>query len=229
MAIARDHTFQILTKRPARMRDFIVKQQEVWKRLGPETGRPLPNVWLGVSVEDQATADERIPLLLQTPAAKRFVSYEPALAAVDFRPYVTQLDVLCCPHCGFRTNRQGHGPCPNDGAPLGPDIRLDQIIVGGESGPGARCCEVAWLRSTVRQCRAAGVAAFVKQVGANVIDRNDAGFEGDTPTSWPMDTRVEHLTHQNWQGDPVRVRLRNSKGGRMEEWPADLRVREMPA
>ena len=100
MQAAKRHTFQVLTKRPERMRDFARK----WKSGDlpmPTFGDgdnprpdqqewtwPLPNVWLGVSVEDQATADARIPVLLNTPAAVRFVSYEPALGAVDFSPYL---------------------------------------------------------------------------------------------------------------------------------------------
>lgn len=81
------------------------------------------------------------------------------------------------------------------------------------------------------QCESAGVRVFVKQLGANVRDRNDAGFEGDTPTSWPMDTDIED--HPNGYREeyqaPVRIRLKNRKGGDINEWPADLRVREFPS
>jgi len=62
-----------------------------------------------------------------------------------------------------------------------------------------------------------------------VVDRNDAGFEGDTPRSWPMDTDTEDPPHQQFQGDPVRVRLRDHKGGTMGEWPISLRIRQFPA
>lgn len=103
------------------------------------------------------------------------------------------------------------------------------VIAGGESGPGARRCDVAWIRSLVEQCRAAGVPAFVKQLGAHVEDRNDAGFDGDEADTWPADTRVEHdEADTGYQGAPVRVRLRDRKGGDPAEWPPDLRVREMP-
>ena len=127
MAAAPRHTFQVLTKRPERMREWFEwaagrgedLQAEIGQVPPPGVGAPasycvmvvgekatagvlteaqfevgvradwpLPNVWLGVSVEDQATADARIPLLLQTPAAKRFVSYEPALGPVDFAPWM---------------------------------------------------------------------------------------------------------------------------------------------
>jgi hypothetical protein len=83
----------------------------------------------------------------------------------------------------------------------------------------------------VGQCQAAGVRMFVKQLGGNIRDRNDAGYEGDTPTSWPMDTDTEDDPNgfrEEYQGAPVRVRLRDRKGGDIDEWPADLRVREFP-
>jgi protein gp37 len=171
MALCRWHTFIVLTKRAERMRDYLRARGEngdPWidaasKLLdGQQTridGRALeqfddeyesiapllPNVHLGVSVENQETADERIPLLLQTPAAVRIVSYEPALGPVDLEPYL--VDAL---------HRIGRAP----------RMELDEIIVGGESGPGARPCDVEWIRSTVQQCAQAGVACFTKQLGA---------------------------------------------------------------
>jgi len=127
MALADKHKFQILTKRPSRMQSYVVGL----------VSRPPSNVWLGVSVEDQATADERIPLLIETPAAVRFVSYEPALGPVDFSKVPGQSRVVA---------------------------RIpDWIIVGGESGANARPCKVEWIRKAVTQCAAAGVACFVKQ------------------------------------------------------------------
>ena len=105
------------------------------------------------------------------------------------------------------------------------------MIVGGESGSGARPLNLAWARSLVQQCQDAGVAVFVKQLGAHVIDRNDAGFDGDGEDEWPAGTRVEEVwPHgQRHQGDPVRIKLRHNHGGNPEEWPEDLRVREFPA
>lgn len=138
---------------------------------------PLANCWHGVSVEDQKTADARIPLLLQTPAAIRFVSYEPALEAVNFWPTLEPSMI--------------HGV----------DVPgLDLVIVGGESGPKARYFDVQWANSVVEQCRNSQTAVFVKQVGSNV----------------------------GYQGAPVRIRLKDRKGGDMSEWPEDLRVRELP-
>lgn len=100
-------------------------------------------VWLGVSVEDQARAAERIPLLLQTTAAVRFLSCEPLLGPLDLRQWLG----ICvgCQTCGFA-----------GGHVIGPP-RLDWVIVGGESGPGARLMALAWARSIVEQCQAAGV------------------------------------------------------------------------
>lgn len=99
-------------------------------------------------------------------------------------------------------------------------------IWGGESGPGARPCNIEWIRAGVRQFRDFECLAFVKQLGANIIDRNDAGFDGDDG-EWPMDTHYEELD-TGYQGAPVRVLLKDKKGGDMNEWPEDLRVREFP-
>ena len=117
---------------------------------------PLPNVWLGVSVEDQKTADKRIPPLLETPAAVRFVSAEPCLSAIDLTPWLRP---------GIKT-----GPLTwnRDGVERGtpPDAALDWVIVGGESGPKARPMHPDWARSVRDQCQETGVAFFFKQWGA---------------------------------------------------------------
>jgi hypothetical protein len=95
--------------------------------------------------------------------------------------------------------------------------------------PRARPFNIAWARSVRDQCEAAGVPFFMKQMGGNVQCRNDNGFEGDEPESWPMDTKYTELfPQQRHQGDPVLVRLRDRKGGDPEEWPSDLRIREFP-
>lgn len=177
------HVFQILTKRPERMR-------EVMRRWTDMNGRPQPNLWLGVSVEDQATANARIPLLLQTPAAVRFVSAEPLLGPVDVTNYLRPFVV-----------RQ---------ASNGLNEKLDWVVVGGESGRKARPCNVAWIRSIKDQCMAAGVPVFVKQLGARPYD-------GEEPDHDP-----------NGADEPRWMHLKDRKGGDMEEWPLDLRVREYP-
>lgn len=109
---------------------------------GRDVAWPLPNLWLGVSVENQAAADERIPELLDTPAAVRFLSCEPLLGPVDIAEYFDPCSV----------------PCGED-----PWEALHWVIAGCESGPGARPCDVAWLRSLRDQCADASVAFFLKQ------------------------------------------------------------------
>ena len=271
MALCPQHTFQVLTKRPARMRAYLteIRRQGVidagekmkpsrppahWYYVSDWSMRtcpwPLRNVWLGVSVEDQATADERIPLLLQTPAALRFVSYEPALGPVDFTSIdwfggalKHRVDVL---RRGYWCAEGwiGLGPAAQLGEPRGgftnhSDMAgLDWLIVGGESGPKARRCDVAWIRSVVAHCKAAEVPVFVKQLGANVIDRNDAGFTGDFDGSgraWPeqhaIDDRIEQDidgTRDGYQGAAVRIHCRDRKGADPAEWPKVLRVRQWP-
>ena len=137
---------------------------------------PPPNVWLGVSVEDQKTADERIPHLLETPAAVRFVSYEPALGPVDFtrisvyervgRPIIERAAAMGrstenypSPSCWW-VNALGGYACSGHES-----NKLDWIIAGGESGPGARPSNLAWFRHVRRDCEDAGVPFFFKQWG----------------------------------------------------------------
>jgi protein gp37 len=154
---------------------------------------PLPNVWLGVSAEDQATADERIPLLLQTPAAVRWVSAEPLLGPMDLRKYMLGGNLSLCGNCGHHSKEQewlndpeggsAHCPrCDSNSCELDPewDESVDWVVVGGESGAGARPMLSEWARSLRDQCAAAGVAYFFKQWGEWV----DASHElwGRLPT-----------------------------------------------
>lgn len=235
MAACPQHTFQILTKRPKRMREWFEwvartahranagrGMSEAWfglchaQRLSPESkclstvgdvvaqaSWPLPNVHLGVSVEDQDSADERIPVLFDTPAAVRFVSAEPLLGSVN----LNKADVLWA---GVRladgTRWTGSKGC------------VDWIIVGGESGPKARPCDIEWVRNIVRQCKGAGVPVFVKQLGANPVC--DVEPTGNFRTS---------NGDRQFELKATRLTLRNHKGGDMAEWPEDLRVREFPA
>ena len=223
MAAAPQHTFQVLTKRPERALEFfrwyegtsgagahayaaIVEGHDRIVPPGDRTSNvarafdaarrdpppwPLPNVWLGVSVEDQATADERIPKLLELPAAVRWVSYEPALGPVDFDPWMS-LGRPCSAEHPCSVCAGGGEACD----------RLDWIVVGGESGPGARPFDLAWARSVVRDCATTGVPVFVKQLGARPVVR--------------MTARYPQLP----------AKLVDRKGGDPSEWPADLRVRE---
>jgi protein gp37 len=159
------HTYQILTKRPLRMLEWFKRQGYA----------PLPNVWIGVSVEDQATADERIPLLLQTPAAIKFISCEPLLGPIDFRKV-----------SGF--NR------------IGLDLRNWWVIVGGESGPGARPMHPDWVRSLRDQCVAASVPFHFKQWGewavkSEYVNSKDFGVLAMDGEWFPSTT--------GWNGRPI--------------------------
>lgn len=406
-ALRPDVTWMVLTKRPERMAEYqrpigqVMRRDFVWAAMRRLTDRasqqgpdqwPLPNVWLGTSVEDQATADARIPHLLRCPAACRMVSYEPALSSVDLSPYIGynpvdgaiasrsgavpgskdgpsgdhagRHDLESCrdagkplerssiasqgratasrtqpgdvpsgstdvegqegvlprtpacvdalqradsthdadqPHqreedgqparesgvgdalrehsaCGTgvtggtdgesgraeepcgKANRlpsrgdtgdlrirkrdtgddrqevRGVAPDHIKGGPRGfspsagganrglhsaPQQRRREspigfVVAGGESGPGARPCDVAWIRSIVEQCRSAGVACFTKQVGSRPM-MGDVSDPGGWPTNdGPVD----------W--DTGEITLRDPKGGDPDEWPEDLRVREFP-
>ena len=155
------HTYQILTKR-------------IERASGRLSIIPLPNVWLGVSVEDRKYGLPRIDILREIPASVRFLSIEPQiedLGALDLRG-------------------------------------IHWVIIGGESGHGARPFDIAWARSVIEQCRAAGVACFVKQLGARLWAPNTELIPGVIVSA--------------------EVKLRNHKGGDPSEWPEDLRVRQFP-
>lgn len=207
MEMTPQHTFMILTKRPERMRAYMAGMEDeealksVMIRAEDDAGWPLPNVWLGVSVENQETVDERIPLLLATSAAKRFISAEPLLSPIALPPYIPFADGQ-----GYRAARGALGPML--GSP-----RLDLVIVGGESGPGARPCDIVWIRSIVRQCWVAGTACFVKQLGSHVISEPMAFGVGNS-------ARVD--------GGHWRHKMSHPHGGSMDEWPEDLRIRQFP-
>lgn len=220
-ALRPDVTFQVLTKRAGRMAEYCTRMTRT--RLDDACGQfvdgcrfhgdlpawPLPNVWIGTSVENQAAANERIPHLLKVPAAVRFLSCEPLLGEVILHKYLAQCE------CGH-----GHGftGCPNTGGvaktchlcdcrKLRP--KLGWNIIGGESGHGARPMNIEWARSLVKQCEAAEVACFVKQLGkTSFIELRDANN--------PYYRGVMETNH------------RDKKGGDMDEWPSDLRVREFP-
>ena len=170
MALCTQHTFQVLTKRPERMLSYMKRLGSSAKLLDAGARSlgytlefqgvyfacwPLQNVWLGVSVEDQAAADERIPLLLQTAAAVRWVSAEPLLGPVSLR-WLAAWD-------GKALKPGGPGTETNE---LDGLRELNWVVVGGESGPGARPSHPDWFRSLRDQCAAAGVSYFFKQYGA---------------------------------------------------------------
>ena len=204
-----EHTFMVLTKRPERMQAFMTRPISQWSysAMPAAPSWPFSNLWLGVSVEDQATADQRIPLLLQTHASVRWVSAEPLLGPVTILREWLGLghqhrgqaddDYVCC--CG---------------KPRAYHVGLDWVVVGGESGPKARDCDVAWIRSIVRQCQANRISVFVKQLGESQI-----GHLGDV--SGPIGF-VDALHH-------IGAFRKSRKGSDPSEWPEDIRVREFPA
>jgi protein gp37 len=190
MAACPQHTFQALTKRAKRMREWFrwaggcvdmiacrtddalevagmgrAERARVDALIGRDQRAapwPLPNVWLGCSVENQAAADERIPELLATPAAVRFLSCEPLLGPLDLTHRAPNCALVgATARRTFRTNGgRDEAAIP---AHLRPPPTIDWVIAGCESGPGARPCDVAWLRSLRDQCVAAGVPYFLKQ------------------------------------------------------------------
>lgn len=235
MVAAYWHEFQVLTKRPERrlalLRDEVFRElvraeaaQLINALRGYDHVRPpgdksraywgtvnlaswyegaARNIWEGVTAENQRWADQRIPELLATPAAVRFVSYEPALGPVDF----DHIDCTSDSDPGFSALTWTE----DDEGTLG-DAVLDWIIVGGESGPGARPFDIEWARSVVRQCQAAGVACFVKQLGAK-----------------PQVQESDRYYLNGWHEPGPRIlRFHDRKGGDMSEWPEDLRMREFP-
>jgi protein gp37 len=161
------HIYQVLTKRPARMADVVTRLVNE----GREKGLRAPdNIWLGTSVEDQAAANARIPHLLRTPAAVRFLSCEPLLGPINLWPPIVRADAQ---HVIVR---------PPRGTPL-----INWLIVGGESGPRRRPFDPDWARSLRDQCQAGGVAFFMKQMGG------PANAKGGDLDSLPADLRIREM------------------------------------
>lgn len=205
MALCPSHTFQVLTKRPERMLELLTGSKAVGFRY-PSSPWPLPNVWLGVSCEDQQRADERIPLLIHTPAAVRFISAEPLLGPLD----LTHLEILP------EKDRIDGFPWLDalTGVVAGPDdqlARLDWVIVGGESGGPherrlvesmsytnslqrretrvlPRLERLEWVRSLRDQCIGAGVAFFFKQWGGPTPKSGGRILDGRTWDEYPPRT-----------------------------------------
>jgi len=195
MALAPQHVFQVLTKRHARMRSLLTAprfQDDVWRAAtvlmgerGIDKGRhfawPLPGVWLGVSVEDQRWADIRIPALLDTPAAVRWLSCEPLLGPMDLQMAVPR-PCTCGPDQTFligetRAHKTG---CPALRWPF-----PDWVIVGGESGPNARPMHPEWARALRDQCASTGVAFHFKQAGSVLAREWGCNGKGANPDEWP--------------------------------------------
>ena len=250
MALSTQHTYQILTKRPRRMRDYLLQRtreieqnlfessmakavREMSKRAGhalpgnavlefldnedswranPKSirrtaGWPMHHVWLGTSVENQDTADERIPLLSECPAAVRWLSCEPLLEFINFRPKAADTGDM------IRMTLNGDAVRP---AMLD---RIDWVVVGGESGPGARPMHPQWARHIRDQCKEAGFVAFYfKQHGewspTSVIPGGDLGGDmrrGKVRIVKPAGESDGHFR----EGDQLMERVGKKKAGRL--------------
>jgi len=200
----RERLFHLINETPNLDWLLVTKRPDNFRRMLPDRWTDIrrpDNVWLGVTAENQEQADKRIPILLGIPAKVRFVSCEPMLGPINFSKWMSGLDI----------SRDENG-LDLGSASGGSD--LDWIIFGGESGPNARPCNIEWIRDGVRQCKQAGVKAFVKQLGARaVLGPNDAAY------------RVE----RNKNGRETAVAsIADPKGGNPDEWPEYLRVREVP-
>jgi len=195
------HRFMVLTKRPERMRNYISKVLQV--RGWPESDIPFPNVWMGITAETQRRADERIPVLLEIPAARRFVSVEPMLGPVDLSQW------------------------------LGRSGGLDWVICGGETGPGARPVHPDWVRSLRDQCQIAGVPFFFKSWGEWREANMDLPVRGTKFGCFMGDTFVPDYGNIFPQRYPEHInmaRIGKSNAGRIldgrtwDEEPEDVNV-----
>lgn len=244
MALTPQHTYQVLTKRPERMLrymdwcgrrhdlegkpvslcrvDVVENATSHWSHCWEIERWPLPNVWLGVTVENQRTANERIPLLLQTPAAVRFLSCEPLLEEVILR----RVKIAAISEDGPATIDPLTGSMVDALKEVGYTDKIDWIIAGGESGPKSRPCDIAWIRSIVEQCRDAGTKCFVKQMGSNAWAR----CNGQCDLGGGNFNVCDHAysLKESGLGRFDNCLTITSKGNNPEEWPVDLRVREFP-
>ncbi len=180
----RDRLFRLIDRTPNLDWLLLTKRLENIRKLWPfgwyDDQFKWPNVWLGVSVEDQANADERIPLLLQIPASVRFLSCEPLLGEIDLSRWLDPTGQDTCINCGDDKRRflstselttieitdHGDALCPTCGEMRGLngyDEGIDWVIVGAESGHAARPMQEQWARDIKNQCVAAGVPFFLKQ------------------------------------------------------------------
>ena len=231
MTRARRHRFLVLTKRAEQMEPAMrwahwaevdnPMAPDYWGGPGQEVVYwPVPNIALGVTAEDQPQAEARVPKLLETTAAMRFVSLEPLLGAMRMDgPNSFPLTLRALPN--FRAVRDRSYPFGFRTDPAGVRPALDWVIVGCESGPGRRHTRIEWVRDVARQCQEAGVPVFVKQI--------------EVPGSLAPAATVDRRRHQCFRASSTsagRMPLIANCGSRVShnpaEWPADLRVRELP-
>jgi protein gp37 len=213
IAVTPNLHWQVLTKRPQNILPF---KADAIARMSVEEAQAFDaawqqRVWIGTSVENQKWADIRIPELVKVDAAVRFLSLEPLLGPVDLAPWLGHRCLKC-----DGSNSVGCRKCKGTGWVFPPQIGW--VVIGGESGGGARPYDVAWPRFLIRQCEDAGVPVFHKQLGRRPFgtDRERWRMEGSPTDSLPE------------KGDEL-VRLPiTKKGSEPNEWLPDLRVREFP-
>lgn len=228
----------LLTKRPELWRECIeaVKTFALRKHYPPRShadasaaatavhwlaGNPPTNVWIGVSVEDQQRADERVPALLKIPAKVRFLSVEPMFGPLD----LTEVD------SGRTESMRGYERRVKDNALRDrtawgePHRGLNWVIVVGESGPNARPCNADWVRSIIRQCAEAKVACYVKQAGSKLYEEEFA----HTNECWNEYCALSGGP-EDCDGAVMReyYTFTHPSGGDPAEWPEDCRVRQIP-
>jgi protein gp37 len=185
MGQSQRHTFQILTKRPGRMAAFMevaVEKYRPFRKMSEVGVWPLPNVWLGTSVEDQSAADERIPHLLRTPAAVRFLSCEPLLGRVN-------LDAVALKPGAFLDALQGDVLDRDGVIYAAAPGRIDWVIAGGESGPRFRSLDLDHARALRDQCVAAGVPFLFKQIGGRTPKSGGRLLDGRVWHEFPQEVR----------------------------------------
>jgi len=162
------HIYQVLTKRPKRMIEIV-------NRLVDKRGEPFGNIWHGATVENQAMANYRLPDLLRVRSILIYVSCEPLLESIDFRGWLTR------PQWGKLNNRNTR---PYE--VVGRNDLINWVIVGGETGPGARVCNEKWVRNIYEQCQAAKVPFFFKKPGRKWLGDYGTGLlYWGTNRQWP--------------------------------------------
>lgn len=196
----------LLTKRPDVAVRMLHPDGDIANRIACRW--PLPNVWVGTTVESMDVAGERISALIDIPAAIRFLSCEPLISPVDLDPFLWLIGASTAgPFQDFRGKRRYiPGSSGAGGATIThiPSRDISWVIVGGESGPHARPMNIAWAEQIVEQCQAAAVPVFVKQLGKRPVVLDVIGDAAS-----PLDGIT-------------------GKGGNPDEWPEHLRVREIP-
>lgn len=220
----RDRLFALIERTPNLTWQLLTKRPENMMRMSPaswQTACPK-NVWAMTTAEDQHWYDFRVPSLLKVPAVVRGISYEPALGPIDFRPKCQScsgLGRIYGPDWGRKSSPWPCYECSSVGR-MKRMTGIDWVIPGGESSNSARIFDLAWARSAVKQCEEYGVACFMKQLGRKPIINQATG--GDIIEVLKL--KCGHSI----ANQVAALHFKDKKGGDWNEWPDDLRVREMP-